>query len=143
MKIVTATLKDKYRTEIFMDSHQLNADEPVLAGGDDSGPNPYDLLLASLAACTAMTMRWYADRKKLDLTGCQVTLEYDRIHAKDCADCDQSDPLKRIEHITRKVELSGQFTEEEKNKLNSIPSKCPVSTTLKHGVVISDEVKYA
>ena len=142
MKIVTATLKDKYRTEIFMDKHQLTADEPPTAGGDDLGPNPYDLVMASLAACTAMTVRWYAERKQLDLTGCEVTLEYDRIHAKDCAECDQSDPLKRIEHIKRTVEISGRFSDEEREKLKSIPGKCPVSRTLKNGLVITDEVTY-
>ena len=71
MKIVSATLKDKFRTEIFMDNHQLTADEPPSAGGENLGPNPYDLVMASLAACTAMTVRWYADRKQLDLTGCR------------------------------------------------------------------------
>lgn len=125
-----------------MDNHQVTADEPQSAGGDDFGPNPYDLVLASLAACTAMTVRWYAYRKQIDLTGCEVTLEYDRIHAKDCQECDQADPMKRIERIKRTVEISGRFTAEEKEKLKSIPAKCPVSRTLKNGIAITDEVTY-
>ena len=143
MKIITATMGKKFTTEIHMQEHDLTADEPEKAGGDNTGPNPYDLLLASLAACTAMTIRWYADRKKLDLTGCEVTLEYNRMHIKDCKACEEGDPRSHIEHIKRTVEISGDFSDEEKQKLMSIPGKCPVSKTLKTGVVIEDEVSYA
>jgi uncharacterized OsmC-like protein len=142
MKVVTASLKNKFQTQIYMENHEIGADEPLSAGGDDTGPNPYDLMLASLAACTAMTIRWYADRKKLDISLCEVTLEYDRIHAKDCEGCDQAEPMKRIEHVKRTVEIQGRLSDEEKEKLLSIPGKCPVSRTLKNGIVIEDEVKY-
>jgi putative redox protein len=142
MKIVTASLKSKYVTEIHMRQHDLTADEPEESGGDDAGPNPYDLLLAALAACTAMTVRWYADRKALDIDACEVTLSYDRIHIRDCQSCEQDNSDRRIEHIRRTVEISGDLTEEQMLKLQSIPGKCPVSRTLKSGVVIEDEVKY-
>ncbi len=142
MKTVTATLRDKFQTDLYMGDHEFRADEPEKAGGDNTGPNPYDLVLASLAACTAMTVRWYANHKKLDLKGCRVTLEYDRIHARDCAACDKSDPFKKLEYVRRIVEIEGDFSDEEKEKLKSIPAKCPVSRTLKGGIVIEDEVNY-
>lgn len=142
MKIVTASLKHKFQTTIYMDKHELSSDEPESAGGDDSGPNPYDLLLASLGACTAMTVQWYAERKKLDITRCEVTLKYDRIHAKDCKECEQTDPLKRIEHVVREVEIGGDFSAETRERLRTIPGKCPVSRTLKNGLVIEDDVKF-
>lgn len=142
MKIVTAVLKNKYQTQIYMENHELSADEPVKAGGDDTGPNPYDLLLASLGACTAMTVQWYAERKKLDIRSCEVTLQYDRIHIKDCKSCDQTDPMSKIEHVKRQVEISGDLTDEQRERLQSIPAKCPVSRTLKNGIVIEDEVSF-
>lgn len=142
MKIVTASLKNNYVTEIHMRHHDLTADEPETAGGNNTGPNPYDLLMASLASCTAMTIRWYANRKKIELTGCEVTLEYNRIHIKDCKSCEEGDPRSHIDHIKRTVEISGNLTDEQKEKMLSIPGKCPVSKTLKAGVVIEDDVKY-
>lgn len=142
MKIVTAYLKNNYITEIHMGHHDLTSDEPEASGGDDTGPNPYDLLMASLASCTAMTMRWYADHKKIDLSVCMVTLEYNRIHIKDCKSCEEGDPRSHIDHIKRTVEVSGNFTDEQKESMLSIPGKCPVSKTLKSGVVIEDDVKY-
>jgi len=143
MRVVMAELKDGFRTEIYMGKHELVADEPTDSGGTDFGPNPYDLMLAALGACTAMTVRWYGQKKGLDIGGCEVTLEYDRIHAKDCASCDKSEPLKRIEHIRRIVKISGRLTNEEKGRLATIPGKCPVSKTLSEGVVIEDQVIYA
>jgi putative redox protein len=143
MKIVTASLKDNYMTEIRMRHHDLTSDEPEISGGNDTGPNPYDLLMAALASCTAMTIRWYADRNKIDLTGCEVTLEYNRIHIKDCKSCAEGDPRSHIDHIKRTVEISGSLSAEQKERMLSIPAKCPVAKTLKSGVVIEDDVKYA
>ena len=142
MNIVIDSLGKKYTTEIHMEGHDLTADKPEEAGGDNIGPNPCDLLLASLAACTAMTIRWDAERKKLNLSGCEVALSYNRLHIKDCKACEERDPRSHIEHMKREVEISGKLNDEERRKLLSIPGKCPVSKTLKTGMFIEGEVSY-
>lgn len=89
--------------------HVLYADEPPSVGGDDLGPSPYDLLLAGLGACTAMTMRMYAERKKLPLERAAVTLRHEKIHAQDCAHCDTADG--KVDRIAREITLEGPLDE--------------------------------
>ncbi len=86
--LVRETRRGTFQQEIIVGSHHLLADESVNVGGLDSGPGPYDFLLAALGACTAMTLRLYAERKKLPLTRAQVRLRHSRIYAADCADCE-------------------------------------------------------
>ena len=104
------------------------ADEPVKAGGLDSGPGPYDLLLAALGACTAMTVRPYADRKQIPLSRTQVRLRHEKIYAKDCAECETKEG--RIDRIERAITFEGELTAEQRARLLAIADKCPVHRTL-------------
>ena len=114
--------------------HQLVADEPKELGGTDTGPNPYDLLLAALGACTSMTLRMYADRKEWPLEGVEVELTHEKIHASDCVDCETE--KGRIDRIIRNIKLSGPLDEEQRQKLLEIANKCPVRRTLQSEINI-------
>lgn len=118
--------------------HRLAADEPVSSGGDDSGPTPYDLLLAALGACTAMTLRLYAERKGWPLEQAAVTLTHAKVHAKDCADCETR--AGRIDRIERRLELTGALDEQQRARLLEIADKCPVHRTLQSEVSIATEL---
>ncbi|RME67049.1 MAG: OsmC family protein [Alphaproteobacteria bacterium] len=118
----------KFAQYIEANGHVLAADEPRAQGGDDGGPSPYDLLLAALGACTAMTLRLYADHKKLPLTRTAVRLSHEKIHAADCADCEDKDA--RIDLIEREIELVGELDEKTRERLLQIADKCPVHRTL-------------
>ena len=112
-------------------NHELLADEPRENGGDDSGPNPYEYLLAGLGACTSMTLRMYAEKKRMDLGSIVVRLKHDRIHARDCVDCpDVADTDSRIDLIERQLILSSDLDEQQREKLLEIADKCPVHKTL-------------
>jgi putative redox protein len=112
--------------------HTLSADEPRSVGGEDSAPNPYDLLLAALGACTSMTVRMYADRKQIPLGRISVALRHAKIHAADCADCETREGM--VDHIEREVLLEGKLDADARAKLLEIANKCPVHRTL-HGEV--------
>lgn len=114
--------------------HHLVADEPPEVGGDDTGPTPYDLLLASLGACTGMTIRMYAEHKKLALERVTVTLRHAKIHAKDCEECETK--TGRLDRIEREITLAGDFDAETRQKLLEIAEKCPVHRTLHSEVSI-------
>ena len=117
-----------FTTEIHIGSHRLLADEPVPAGGEDKGPDPYGLLLAALGACTSMTLRMYADRKQLPLNGVTVTLRHHKIHAGDCGDCETREG--KLDRIERDIELHGPLDEAARTRLLEIADKCPVHRTL-------------
>ncbi len=106
----------------------LIADEPVSAGGLDSGPNPYDLVLAGLGACTSMTLRLYADHKGLPLERVSVQLKHSRIHAQDCENCETKEG--RVDRIDRVLTLTGNLDAEQRQRLLEIADKCPVHRTL-------------
>ena len=106
----------------------MQADEPVAAGGEDSGPGPYDFLLAGLGACTSMTMRLYADRKSLPLERVTVTLKHSKIHAEDCAECETKAGM--LDQIERVIAMEGNLDAEQRKKLMEIADKCPVHRTL-------------
>jgi putative redox protein len=108
--------------------HVLAADEPVDAGGNDTGPNPYDYLLAALGACTAMTLRMYARRKNWPLAKVRVRLQHDKIHAKDCADCETK--VGMVDRIERTIELDGPLSDEQRQRLLEMAGHCPVHRTL-------------
>lgn len=114
--------------------HCLVADEPASAGGADRGPTPYDLLLAALGSCTAMTLRMYADRKGWPLKEVVVTLEHDRIHASDCTDCDST--KGRIDRIKRVIALTGDLEDSQRHRLMEIADRCPVHRTLTNEITI-------
>ncbi|KAG8462196.1 hypothetical protein KFE25_011646 [Diacronema lutheri] len=116
-------------TVIVGDKHRLLADEPIALGGSDSGPSPYDLLLASLGACTGMTLRMYAERKALPLLGVDVTLTHAKVYADDCAGC--ADKPKKIDRISRTITLHGpELSAEQRKRLLQIADMCPVHRTL-------------
>jgi len=126
--IVRETRRGTFDQEIIAGKHRLVADEPVDAGGQDSGPGPYDLLLASLGACTSMTLRLYADRKKLPLQRVEVRLRHFRVYAADCAECETKQGM--VDHIDREIRLDGDLDADQLAKLMEIADKCPVHRTL-------------
>jgi len=121
--------------------HAWNADEPESAGGTDSGPNPYELLLGSLAACTCITLSWYCRHKNLPLKSVSTTYELNRIHAKDCEDCDLPE-RGLIEQIRSEVQIEGDFTAEQQKRLAQIVERCPVHKTLGRGVQFDDNAVF-
>ncbi|MEX2282666.1 MAG: OsmC family protein [Gemmatimonadota bacterium] len=123
-----------YRTEIITGSHTIIADEPMSAGGTDQGPTPYDLLVAALGACTAITLRMYADRKQLPLDEVVVRLRHGRNHAEDDRNCEDS-PV-RLDRIDLELELKGDLTDEQRARLIEITPKCPLHRTLSAGIRI-------
>ncbi len=132
--VVAETREGRFTQAISAAGHALRADEPESAGGLGSAPGPYDLLLAGLGACTSMTIRMYADLKKLPLERVTVRLKHDKIHASDCADCETTDG--RVDRIERVVELEGALDEAQRAKLLEIAGKCPVHRTLHAEVTI-------
>jgi len=119
----------KYTQDIATLDHQLVADEPTSARGDNLGMNPYELLLAALGACTSMTLAMYAERKGMPLEEVEVKLQHEKIHAKDCANCETSNG--KIDRIYKTISLSGPLSDEQKQRLHEIAEKCPVNKTLK------------
>ncbi|UCD42000.1 MAG: OsmC family protein [Chloroflexota bacterium] len=136
--IVTAESSTNVQVRIRSGRHEIIADEP-LGIGDDTGPDPYSLLLGSLAACTIMTLQMYARRKKWPLEGVGLTLSTQKVHAKDCEDC-ESDPNARVDIITRQIGFKGNLTSEQIDRLADIASKCPVHRTLTSETVIRTEI---
>jgi putative redox protein len=126
--IVRETRRGQFQQDIISGAHRLIADEPADAGGLDSGPGPYDLLLAALGACTSMTLRLYADRKGLPLTHVQVRLRHGRIYATDCAECETKEGM--IDRIERVITLEGDLDASQRARLMEIADKCPVHRTL-------------
>jgi len=125
---VRETRGGKFQQEIMSGPHRFLADEPVRLGGLDSGPGPYDLLLAGLGACTAMTIRLYAERKQLPLERVTVRLSHDRIHAEDCENCETKAGM--IDRIERAISLEGALADDDRTRLLEIADRCPVHRTL-------------
>ena len=132
--LVRETGGGKFQQEIMSGPHRFLADEPVKAGGLDSGPGPYDLLLASLGACTSMTLRLYADNKKLPLDRVSVRLTHNKIHAEDCLNCETKEGM--IDRIDRNITLEGALSADERRRLLEIADKCPVHRTLESEIEI-------
>jgi uncharacterized OsmC-like protein/pimeloyl-ACP methyl ester carboxylesterase len=126
--VVSATGDGKFQQSVTVGPHHFLADEPVAVGGMDSGPSPYDLLIAGLGACTAMTLRLYADQKGLPLTGVSVTLRHAKIHAADCATCETKEG--KVDRIERTIALEGALDDAQRARLLEIADKCPVHRTL-------------
>ncbi len=126
-----------YATEIRSAKHVLHADEPKSVGGTDTGPTPYDLLLSALGTSTVMTLRMYADRKGWLLDGAKVELRHDRIHARDCAECDTESGY--VARIYKRVTLSGNLDETQRARLLEIADRCPVHRTLTSEILITTD----
>ncbi|MEX0892996.1 MAG: bifunctional alpha/beta hydrolase/OsmC family protein [Gemmatimonadota bacterium] len=112
--------------------------EPETVGGEDLGPTPYDLLAAALGACTTMTLRMYADRKKWPLEAAVVRLQHSRIHAEDEERCEEGEP--RLDRLDRELTLIGPLDSEQRSRLLEIADRCPVHRTLTAGVVVRTEL---
>ncbi len=133
--VVTETGQGKFANAVSVGGrHSLLADEPADYGGTDTGPTPYDLVLAGLGACKTMTMRMYAERKGFPLDRTRVTLKHDKIHAEDCAACETE--VGRIDRIETVIEVIGDMDAETRQKIADIAEKCPVHRTLQSEVVI-------
>ena len=124
--------------DVLVGPHRLKADEPKDVGGFNRGPSPYDFLLAGLGACTAMTLRLYARRKKLPLESVAVRLRHDKIHAEDCETCEAREG--RIDRIERRLILTGELSEEVRFRLLEIADKCPVHRTLESEILVQTEL---
>jgi uncharacterized OsmC-like protein/fermentation-respiration switch protein FrsA (DUF1100 family) len=131
---VSETREGRFTQTITVGGHRLQADEPVSAGGDNSGPSPYDLLLAGLGACTSMTLRMYADQKQWPLERVTVRLKHEKIHAQDCSDCETREG--KIDRIEREIEIAGDLDDGQRARLLEIANKCPVHRTLHSEVIV-------
>jgi putative redox protein len=141
MAFVTAALGEG--TEVTLEACQFTwrSDEPVGAGGTDLGPTPYEILLGSLAACIAITLRLYSNHKGIVLPEVVVRLDFDRVHADDCQDCDErADGW--IERITSQVTIRGTFDDAQRKRLTQVAQRCPVHKTLANGVHLVDSVVF-
>lgn len=118
----------RYFQHVRMGTHLATADEPEDVGGQNRGANPYEFLLAALGTCTSMTLRMYADMKKLPLERVAVTLRHRKIHAQDCAECETRDG--KVDEIERVIVLEGPLSDEQRTRLLEIANKCPVHRTL-------------
>ena len=137
MSEVIVTSSGKLQNEvIYGDGYKLVTDEPASAGGDDTGPDPYSLLLAALGSCISMTVTLYARRKEWPLEGVEVRLRQNRVHGKDCQECDDAEGF--VHRIERKVTFKGDLTAEQLVRLEEISHKCPVHKTLTSKIVIAD-----
>lgn len=119
--------------------HIFSADEPESVGGNNSGPTPYDLLLAALGACKSMTMRMYADHKGFNLDRAEVKLSHSKIHAEDCEECETE--KGKVDHIDTEITITGDLTQEERQKIFEIAEKCPVHKTITGEIIIDASLK--
>jgi uncharacterized OsmC-like protein/alpha/beta superfamily hydrolase len=133
--VVTGSEAHPFGQRIIAGGHQLVADEPAVIGGADSGPTPYDLLLAGLGACTAITVRMYADRKGWPLRQLTVRLRHSRIHAIDCLDCETKNG--QLDQIERELRFEGELTDDQRARLMDIADRCPVHRTLHSEVLVA------
>lgn len=132
--LVRETGDGKFQQEILSGPHRFLADEPVKVGGLDSGPGPYDLLLAGFGACTSMTLRLYAEHKKLPLGRVSVQLAHNKIHAEDCLNCETKEGM--VDRIDRNITMEGPLDAEQRKRLLEIADKCPVHRTLESKIEI-------
>ena len=135
---VIITSKQNLQNEVrYGSGHTLITDEPIEAGGDDAGPDPYTLLLAALGSCISMTVTQYARRKQWPLEEVVVRLRQNRIHVEDCQECTQN-AEGYVHRIERSVSFKGDLSSEQVQRLREISHKCPVHKTLSSEIVIAD-----
>ncbi len=137
-EVVARTWSDGFRTEIHAGEHRIVADEPASVGGTNLGPSPYDLLSAALASCTTMTLKMYASFKQLSLESATVRVSHGKVHAEDCADCETKDG--KIDEFRRVLELEGDLTDAERQRMLEIADRCPVHRTLHSEVKVRTEL---
>ncbi len=137
-EVVARTPAEGFQTEVQMGKHSLIADEPTSVGGTDTGPTPYDLLASALATCTSMTLRMYAQHKKIDLESATVRVKHGRIHADDCVDCEQDEGM--IHEFRRELVLDGVLTAAQRLRMVEIADRCPVHKTLHSEIKIRTDL---
>jgi uncharacterized OsmC-like protein len=138
MSEVVVTSQSNLRNEVrYREGHSFITDEPISAGGEDAGPDPYTLLLAALGSCISMTVTLYARRKQWPLETVSVRLQQNRLHAKDCKECSENQE-GYIHRIERSVSVTGQLSDEQRARLLEIAKKCPVHKTLSSPIIIAD-----
>lgn len=137
-RVTVRTGAQGFYTEMFANGHALTADEPIAYGGTNRGPTPYDYLLTSLGACTSMTVQMYA-RKKWPLQSAVVRLSHDKIHAEDCENCELT--RGKLDHFSRELELVGDLSPKQRQKLLEISERCPVHKTLHAEVRVKTTLK--
>ena len=133
-EVVVEGSANGFAQEIEVGGHHLTGDEPVSVGGTDTGPGPYDYLLAALGCCTSMTVSLYARRKQWPLESVRVRLSHAKIHAADCEDCEVKEGI--LDKIERDIELIGPLDADQRSRLIEIANKCPVHKTLMSDIVI-------
>ncbi|OHB32125.1 MAG: osmotically inducible protein C [Desulfuromonadaceae bacterium GWC2_58_13] len=133
-RVTARTGPDGFFTDLFVNGHPLVADEPISYGGTNRGPSPYDYLLAALGACTSMTVQMYARHKEWPLQDAVTRLRHAKIHAEDCEHCE--DKTGKIDRFERELELIGDLTDEQRQRLLEIAEKCPVHRTLHSEVLV-------
>jgi uncharacterized OsmC-like protein/alpha/beta superfamily hydrolase len=142
--VVAETSQGPFLNHVVVGRHRFLADEPESIGGFDAGPAPYDFLGAALGSCTSMTLRMYADRKKLPLDRVTVEVHHNKVHADDCAACAENETLDgrtgMIDHFERVITIEGdELTDEDRAKLLIIADKCPVHRTLENASAITTQ----
>jgi putative redox protein len=138
-QVITRIGKSGYVTDIMAAGHGLVADEPVSMGGTDKGPAPFDLLMAGLGTCKAMTLRMYSDRKQWPLEGVTVRLNHKKIDAADCETCQTKEG--QLDQFDCEIELSGELDDQQKQRLLQIADRCPVHRTLHSEIVVRSKLK--
>ena len=141
MTRITAKLTSGMSVQLSNGRHEWKADEPLDLGGSDTGPNPYELLLGSLAACTCITISGYCQFKKLPLESVSASYDFSRVHAEDCNDCDMPD-RGFLEKVTSDVHIEGDFDDAQRKRLAQIVTRCPVHKTLAHGIEFEDNATF-
>ena len=136
--VVSETRDGQFTQKVIIGNHMLTADEPIINGGKDTGPSPYDFLLAALGSCTSMTLRMYAKLKKFPLDQVIVILKHEKIHVDDCIACETNN--SKIDHIDRLIELQGALSQEQRTQLLEIANKCPVHRTLTSKIIITTKL---
>lgn len=134
---ITADLTENLRVEFSNGRHTWKADEPLERDGEDTGPSPYELLLSSLAACTLITLQLYARHKGIALGRVRARYEYEK---RD--EIDEAGRKRVVDALTSHVEIGGEFTDAQRQRLEQIVSRCPVHKTIEAGVAVADRVEF-
>ncbi|MGI9607996.1 MAG: OsmC family protein [Acidimicrobiales bacterium] len=141
MTTITADLTTGTAVELRSGRHIWYADEPLDLNGTDTGPNPYEMLLGALGACTCITLSFYCQRKGWTLRSVSVEYTYEKIHADDCAHCDE-DAAGFLHNVTSEIFLDGDFDDDQRTRLAQIAERCPVHRTLSEGMVFDETVTF-
>ncbi len=141
MTQISAELESGTVVRLSNGRHEWTADEPIDIGGTDVGPNPYELLLGSLAACTCVTISMYCRHKGITLQSISASYEFSNVHADDCKDCEESDK-GFIEKITSNINIRGDFDDAQRKRLAQIVERCPVHKTLGRGLAFEDNATF-